>query len=113
MSVHSVLRESLLFGQHQRFRSGRNGQPPESSQLERSRRANWKHGGYSAAARAERREARSAIRLMRNSSGAVNRLRKGPPFVIGLVILVEALLDGEVEGITGKAVELIIAPLRA
>jgi hypothetical protein len=33
--------------------------------------------------------------------------------VIGLVILVEALLDGEVEGITGKAVELIIAPLRA
>ena len=33
--VHSVLRESHDVWQHQRSRSGPNGQPPESSELER------------------------------------------------------------------------------
>ncbi|MEA2540494.1 MAG: hypothetical protein QOH35_1860 [Acidobacteriaceae bacterium] len=35
MGVHSVLRESLAFWRLQRSRSGPNGQPPESSQLDR------------------------------------------------------------------------------
>lgn len=34
MGVHSVLRESLAFWRLQRSRSGPNGQPPESSQLD-------------------------------------------------------------------------------
>jgi hypothetical protein len=34
--------------------------------LERSRRANWKHGYYSAEAKAARREARDSLRLLRH-----------------------------------------------
>src|SRR5271165_7004869 len=40
VSVHSVPRESLFVWRHQRSRPGPNGQPPESSQLERLR-AKW------------------------------------------------------------------------
>jgi hypothetical protein len=36
-----------------------------SEGLERSRRANWKHGDYSADAIEERREARLTLRVMR------------------------------------------------
>ena len=38
--------------------------------LERSRKANWKHGHYSAVARAERLGARAALRALRLSFGS-------------------------------------------
>jgi hypothetical protein len=38
--------------------------------LERSRRANWKHGYYSAEAKAARREARKSVRLFRRLAEA-------------------------------------------
>ncbi len=49
-----------------RLHGGKSTGPRTVEGLERSRKANWKHGLYSAAAKAERREARAAIRLVRH-----------------------------------------------
>src|SRR5918998_3570649 len=48
-----------------RMHGGLSTGPRTAEGLERSRRARWRHGYYSAEAKAERREARAAIRLLR------------------------------------------------
>ena len=48
-----------------RMHGGMSTGPRTSEGLERSRKARWRHGHYSAEAKAEREEARAAIRLLR------------------------------------------------
>ena len=48
-----------------RMHGGMSTGPRTSEGLERSRKARWRHGHYSAEAKAERQEARAAIRLLR------------------------------------------------
>jgi hypothetical protein len=48
-----------------RNHGGKSTGPMTCEGLERSRRANWKHGDYSADAIEERREARLTLRVMR------------------------------------------------
>jgi hypothetical protein len=47
-----------------RFHGGKSTGPRTPEGLERSRKAGWKHGHYSAAAIAERQQARLARRLL-------------------------------------------------
>ena len=47
-----------------RMHGGKSTGPRTPEGLERSRRANWKHGYYSAKAEAARRDARQSIRLL-------------------------------------------------
>jgi len=49
-----------------RVHGGRSTGPNTADGLARSRRANWKHGHYSAEARAERAEARIRLRELRD-----------------------------------------------
>jgi hypothetical protein len=48
-----------------RMHGGLSTGPRTAAGLERSRQARWRHGHYSAQAKAERREARAPIRLLR------------------------------------------------
>ena len=48
-----------------RMHGGLSTGPRTAEGLARSRRANWKHGHYSADAKAARREARETVRLLR------------------------------------------------
>ena len=48
-----------------RMHGGMSTGPRSPEGLARARRARWRHGHYSAEARAERREVRAAIRLLR------------------------------------------------
>ncbi len=48
-----------------RFHGGKSTGPRTPEGLERSRRANWKHGRYSAEAMAERAEIRRSLRALR------------------------------------------------
>jgi hypothetical protein len=48
-----------------RMHGGKSTGPRTPEGLERSRKANWKHGGYSAQAIADRRKAAEALRLLR------------------------------------------------
>ena len=48
-----------------RMHGGTSTGPRTPEGLERSRKANWKHGGYSAEAIADRRKATEALRLLR------------------------------------------------
>jgi hypothetical protein len=48
-----------------RMHGGKSTGPRTPEGLERSRKANWKHGGYSAEAIADRRKAAEALRLLR------------------------------------------------
>src|SRR5687768_14119947 len=48
-----------------RLHGGKSTGPRTAEGLERSRKANWKHGFYSSAAVAERRSARAQLRLLR------------------------------------------------
>jgi hypothetical protein len=54
-----------------RMHGGKSTGPRTAEGLERSRRARWRHGHYSAEAKAERREARAAIQLLRELLDAV------------------------------------------
>lgn len=54
-----------------RFHGGRSTGPRTAAGRERSRRSNWKHGHYSAEAKAERAEARAALRQLRRWIGAL------------------------------------------
>jgi hypothetical protein len=47
-----------------RMHGGKSTGPRTPEGLERSRKANWKHGGYSADAIADRRKAAEALRLL-------------------------------------------------
>ncbi len=49
-----------------RMHGGTSTGPTTSEGLERSRKANWKHGHYSAYAKAERARARTDLRLLRD-----------------------------------------------
>jgi hypothetical protein len=48
-----------------RFHGGKSTGPRTAEGRERSRRSNWKHGHYSAEAKAERARARAALRQLR------------------------------------------------
>jgi hypothetical protein len=48
-----------------RMHGGLSTGPRTATGLEQSRQARWRHGHYSAQAKAERREARAAVRLLR------------------------------------------------
>jgi hypothetical protein len=48
-----------------RMHGGRSTGPRSAEGLERSRKARWRHGHYSAQAKGERREARVAVQLLR------------------------------------------------
>jgi hypothetical protein len=52
------------------MRSSESAGPRTPDGLERSRKANWKHGLYSAEAIADRREATAAVRALRKLLGA-------------------------------------------
>jgi hypothetical protein len=54
-----------------RMHGGLSTGPRTAEGLERSRRARWRHGHYSAEAKAERHEARAAIRLLHKLLQAV------------------------------------------
>jgi hypothetical protein len=49
-----------------RMHGGKSTGPRTPEGLERSRRANWRHGNYSAASMAERKEARAAHRRLKD-----------------------------------------------
>ena len=57
-----------------RMHGGKSTGPITSAGLERSRRANWKHGHYSAEAKRQRAVARVELRQLR---GLLTRLRAG------------------------------------
>ena len=48
-----------------RMHGGKSTGPRTAEGLERSRKARWRHGHYSAEAMAERREARASVRFLR------------------------------------------------
>ena len=54
-----------------RMHGGTSTGPITAEGLERSRQARWRHGHYSAQAKAERREAGAAIRFLRELLDAV------------------------------------------
>ena len=54
-----------------RMHGGMSTGPRTLEGLARSRRANWKHGRYSSEAKAERREARAAIQIIRKILSAL------------------------------------------
>src|SRR5262245_52541649 len=54
-----------------RMHGGKSTGPRTPEGLERSRKANWKHGGYSAAVKADRKASRSSVRLIRQIIAAL------------------------------------------